>query len=192
MQRWHSHAGLQSGDGLDGPLIVRQPKSKDENGDSYDCDLPDHVIMLQNWQNELGVNEFVQDLYKARTIDEVTSTILINGRGGQTLHDNPHPVPRYAQFNVTEGHGGNCRAGNRYRFRLISAAVARKCALKVSIDQHDLTIIATDGASTKPFTAKSFVIFNAERYDFVLTADQDPGNYWIRVRVRLLPLLYTF
>ena len=64
IHRWHSHAGLQAGDGLNGPLIVRQPKSKDENGKYYDLDLPDHVIMLQNWQNELGLNEFVPGFYQ--------------------------------------------------------------------------------------------------------------------------------
>ena len=184
--RWHSHAGLQAGDGLNGPLIVRQRKSKDENGDHYDCDLPNHVIMLQNWQYELGVNEFIQKSYKARVRKDAGSsnTILINGRGGQTLPGKTQKVPRYAQFNVSEGHDGNCKAGNGYRFRVISAAVARKCALKVSVDQHDLTIIATDGASIEPYTAKSIVIFNAERYDFVLRADKKPDNYWIRVTVR--------
>ena len=96
-------------------------------------------------------------------------------------------MPRYAQFNVTKCNG-ECEQGDRYRFRVISAAVERKCALKVSVDQHDLKIIATDGASIKPFTAKSFIIFNAERYDFVLAADREPSNYWIRVTVSFISL----
>ena len=72
LHRWHSHAGLQVGDGLAGPLIVRQPKSIDENGNHYDCDLPDHVIMLQNWQNEMSVNEFVPSFYQ-RVFNKFTS-----------------------------------------------------------------------------------------------------------------------
>ena len=40
-------------------------------------------------------------------------------------------------------------AGSKYRFRMISA-VGPGCPIRVSIDQHKLTVIAADGHPTKP------------------------------------------
>ena len=61
--------------------------------------------------------------------------------------------------------------------------------MRVSVDNHTLQIIATDGASTKPYATRYFAIWNAERYDFVLNADQEPENYWMRVTVRFITLM---
>lgn len=39
---WHSHTGVQKSEGILGPLIVRQPKTEDPNGDLYDFDEDDN------------------------------------------------------------------------------------------------------------------------------------------------------
>lgn len=80
----------------------------------------------------------------------------------------PHTV-----FRVTGGKG--------YRFRFISNGVLN-CPLQVSIEQHRLIIIATDGNDIDPVIADSITIFAGERYDVVLKADQPVGNYWMYVR----------
>lgn len=188
--RWHSHSGLQRGDGVAGAFIVRQPKAIDVNGHLYDFDKPEHVIVVQDWSHRMGINHFVRDFYQK--FDPSPGAILINGIGGQTIPQDrrplwcgpnstdlkPCPVPRYSQFNV--------ESGKRFRFRVISTAVARGCGLRVSVDDHTMSIIATDGASIKPYRTSHFVIWNAERYDFVLEANQISGNYWMRVTVRSL------
>ncbi len=53
----------------------------------------------------------------------------------------------------------------------------------ISIENHNLTAIATDGAPIEPITVDTIGLADGERYDFVLTADQEVGNYWFRVRV---------
>ncbi len=185
--RWHSHAGLQYVDGVSGPLIVRQPNETNVNRQEYHFDLSEHVIFLQDWFHTPLVNLLVPDVYGVPENGRkyTPDAILINGRGGQIVPEQGEPqwcednkqcnIPRYAQFNVTKG--------QKYRFRTIAGMAARRCRVRVSVDDHNITIIATDGASTKPFTCKSFFMFNAERYDFVLDANQASGNYWLRVEV---------
>ncbi len=182
--RWHSHAGLQYVDGVHGPLIVRQPNKTNVNRKEYHFDLSEHIIYLQDWFHIPMVNVLVPEFYHGAG-PYTPDAILINGRGGQIVPEHHKPqwcedgspcsIPRYAQFNVSKG--------QKYRFRTIAGMAARKCSVRVSIDNHNLVIIATDGAPTKPFTCKSFRIFNAERYDFVLDANQAHGNYWLRVEV---------
>ena len=50
------------------------------------------------------------------------------------------------------------------------------------MDNHSLTIIATDGFPVKPMTVESLNVFAGERFDIVIAATQPVGSYWIRTR----------
>ena len=52
--------------------------------------------------------------------------------------------------------------GNRYRFRAMQPGFLL-CPILVSIDDHEMTIIASDTGSLRPEKAKSFVIYAGER-----------------------------
>ena len=52
---------------------------------------------------------------------------------------------------------------------------------RVSIDNHPLTVVSTDGFDVDPRTFESIIISPGERFDFTITADQNIDNYWIRV-----------
>ena len=75
------------------------------------------------------------------------------------------------------------------------------CPIVVSVDGHNLTMIASDGAPFKPLQVQSFIVHPGERsvyaitvmqlvsirylclgcrYDFILTADQSPSTYLLR------------
>lgn len=56
------------------------------------------------------------------------------------------------------------------------------CPIEMSIDNHTLTVISSDGNNFQPVKAESFVIYAGERFDFVLNADQTKGLYWIRFK----------
>lgn len=56
------------------------------------------------------------------------------------------------------------------------------CPIQLSIDNHDLLIIASEVGTFEPIYVSSYFINAGERYDFVLNADKKPGNYWIRFR----------
>lgn len=72
------------------------------------------------------------------------------------------------------------RRGRRYRFRFISNGILN-CPLKVSVEKHTLTVIASDGNDILPTEVESLTIFAGERYDVVLIANQYVGNYWMHV-----------
>lgn len=73
-------------------------------------------------------------------------------------------------FNVTKGQS--------YRFRVIG--VGSLYPLRISVDNHMLRMIASDGYDFQEFHAESFIINPGERYDFILDASQGYGNYWVR------------
>ncbi|KAK7443246.1 laccase [Stygiomarasmius scandens] len=49
-----------------------------------------------------------------------------------------------------------------------------------SIDGHNMTVIEVDGVNVEPVTVNSIQIFAAQRYSFVLNANQPVDNYRIR------------
>ena len=51
----------------------------------------------------------------------------------------------------------------RYRFRVVSPGFTL-CPIVVSVDKHNLTMIASDGAPFKPKQVGSFIVHPGERY----------------------------
>lgn len=76
---WHSHTGMQRGDGVFGSLIIRRPKSSEPHGSLYDFDLSEHVLVLQDWIHDSGANIFAYHHHSRG--DNKPHNILINGRG---------------------------------------------------------------------------------------------------------------
>lgn len=52
--------------------------------------------------------------------------------------------------------------GRRYRFRLVNAGFLN-CPLELSIDNHTLLVIASDGADVKPVRGECQAASQAER-----------------------------
>ncbi|KAE8745551.1 hypothetical protein FOCC_FOCC007740 [Frankliniella occidentalis] len=71
--------------------------------------------------------------------------------------------------------------GRRYRFRMINS-LASVCPVQLTVQGHALTVIATDGEPVHPMPVDTVISFSGERYDFVITADQPVGAYWMQVR----------
>nr|CAH7745046.1 unnamed protein product [Callosobruchus chinensis] len=171
---WHSHIGMQRVDGVYGPLIVKQPEEQDPVSQFYDFDLPQHVMMIIDWEKPSSMDKFLAHHHNGD--DNKPTTLLINGLG------------RFKEFNTdinetiyTPMERFNVEQGYRYRFRIINAGFLN-CPIEISIDNHTLTVIGTDGDSIKPLEAASLVTYAGERFDIVVTANQDKGLYWIRFR----------
>ncbi|KAI0778757.1 laccase 1 [Trametes elegans] len=153
---YHSHLSTQYCDGLRGPFVVYDPN--DPHASLYDVDNDDTVITLADWYHvaaKLGPS-----------FPLGADATLINGLGrspGTTTAD-------LAVINVTQG--------KRYRFRLVSLSCDPNHVF--SIDGHDLTVIEADAVNTQPLVVDSIQIFAAQRYSFVLNANQPVDNYWIR------------
>lgn len=98
--------------------------------------------------------------------------LLINGKGrNQSSKDINQD--ELAKFKVDEG--------TFYRYRLVFTGYSQ-CIVQVSIDNHTLIVIQSDGEDLQPIEVESILLTSGERYDFVLKANQPLGNYWLRVQ----------
>ena len=105
---------------------------------------------------------------------------LINGRGKHI--EIPYIKTRLEIFSISND-------GRLYRFRLIG--VQSIYMLKFSIDEHNLTVIATDGNLIEPIETQFIILHTGERYDFVLRGEKprnDKNDYWIRAETLELDL----
>lgn len=53
--------------------------------------------------------------------------------------------------------------------------------MQFQIQDHNLTVIATDGDNVFPKVVDAIVSLSGERYDFVVTANQESGAFWIYI-----------
>ena len=203
---YHSHSGAQRTDGFFGTLIVKEHAKRMSTikselvkfGISGFEDLPDqHSLILLDWLHESSLETFAHlgsalGFFPSAPVGEVPNDCdrqysltratdnagigpvpyfsgLINGKGRH--EDVPYSKTRLSVFTVTKG--------KSYRFRLIGAQGLY--AYKFSIDGHRLTVVGTDAYWTKPQKNVDYIIIHTgERYDFILDADQEVKEYWIR------------
>ncbi|KAK8384504.1 hypothetical protein O3P69_009357 [Scylla paramamosain] len=170
-QYWHSHSGFQRTDGMFGALVVRQPREEDPQRGHFDRDEPQHTLVLTDWLDGLGVAKFVNHHHTEH--DNKPYTLLVNGRGKHVLHEKDE-VRAY-----TPVYEATVTPGKRYRFRALSNSI-QNCPIVVSVDNHTLTPIATDGHPIDPIEVESLTIYGGERWDFVVNASQVPAPYWIK------------
>ncbi|KAK3595486.1 hypothetical protein CHS0354_021582 [Potamilus streckersoni] len=175
---YHSHTGMQIGDGLLGAFIVREPASRDPAGSLYNVDSSDHILVLQDFLDYLTITRYLNEMHN---MWEVTIPIagLVNGRGQKHIVLNTYGIINTTQNqSMTPREVFMVKANSSYRFRIISAAP--RCPFLLSFDRHKMVVIATDGAPLKPATVDSLVIGSGERYDIVITTNQNSGNFWIQ------------
>ena len=213
---YHSHSGAQRTDGLFGALIVKDNQKEALLNDTtimsmnitdYE-DMPDkHTLSLLDWQKTSSLDLFTQihsgiryfDIEKAASLspDAVINRLyssdgaeigpvpywsgLINGKGKH--RDGVDYVnSNLSEFKVT--------AGKTYRFRLIGAQSLY--AYRFSIEEHNLTVIATDGQFIEPVTVDYIIIHSGERYDFLLktkaTFSAESEGYFM---IRAITLNFT-
>jgi len=170
---YHAHAAFQREDGLAGPLIVRVPDEDNVHRDLYDADLDEHVLIFQDWVHKIGIDMFIPHHWDDGT--NKADSFIVNGKG------------RFKNFGLNEVpgiytpvHSLSVKPGKRYRLRLINSG-ASMCPVEVSIEDHEFTVIASDGIDIKPVKADSLVMHNGERFDIVLdTAGHDIKTYKIK------------
>ena len=161
---YHSHTSLQYGDGVFGPIVIDGPASE-----NYDIDLGPYTFneifgTTTAWQAGALAHASIQ----LRGGPPRGTSLLINGTstnaaGGGTYN------------NVT------IQSGKKYRLRLINTSV--NTYIRVSLDNHLLTVIAADFVPISPFTTDYLLIAIGQRYDVIIDANQTSGNYWFRADV---------
>uniref|UniRef100_A0A1Y1K8C1 Laccase n=2 Tax=Photinus pyralis TaxID=7054 RepID=A0A1Y1K8C1_PHOPY len=171
---WHSHTGFQRADGAFGAFIVRTIEEDDPHSSLYDYDLSSHTISILDWGPGIGTAKFVAHHHSNG--DNKADTLLVNGLGRFKTFTNSTNHTIYtptARFTVERGY--------RYRFRIINAGFLN-CPIEVSVDNHTLTVIGSDGSNFASIKAESIVTYAGERFDFIINADQPVDLYWIRFK----------
>ncbi|OAD62113.1 Laccase-5 [Eufriesea mexicana] len=168
---WHAHTSTQKLDGLFGSFIVREPAQNEPYAKLYDYDLANHVIIVNDWLREESTSRLPGR--RAGETGRNADTFLINGKGGFIDSDGETTNIPYDVITVD--------ANKRYRFRFINS-FCTVCSGQLTVEGHDLTVIAIDGQLIEPVTVDSIVSLAGERYDFVINTNKTPSAYWIQIR----------
>lgn len=206
---YHSHSGTQRTEGLYGAFIVKQAPDALANAKEQILqktelsgfqDMPsEHTLMFSDWfktgimaevftKSRSGLRSFLfVDEAPTPDTDQTLTTVgqqtpdgsgisyvpfwsgLINGKGRHQSVE--YTRTRLSVFTVSHG--------NVYRFRFIGATSFY--SYRVSIDEHKLIVVATDGEWIEPVTVDYLMVFSGERYDVLVQADQtSKDNFIIR------------
>ena len=147
---YHTHVAQL---GLRGPFIVRA--KIDPHRSLYDSD--ETVVFLSDlcksmdestWLAGLVAGTLMSDEDPESDLDWEDTALLCNG-----------VLCESASINISAG-------SDRPRLRLINGAF--NWAVVVSVDQHDLLILASDGKDVVARSASELVVSPGERYDVVL------------------------
>ena len=186
---YHSHLSFQRLDGLFGMLIIHEQDKppiepfftmsvmdwQHHPADTLRVDSPFHAGPTQGAGNHFLNPRPLPNAETARysfanQLDAVFRfhSILINGRGRQNDLTEKWPLEVFV-----------VNAGDKYRFRVVHTGI--DSAMKISVDKHMLTIVASDVYDFEPIVVESLWLLVSEAMDFEITADQHVDQYWIRV-----------
>lgn len=154
---------------------MRENSNDDKNSKLYDYDLSEHVIVVNDFSSKISSDW--HGVYAFSNGYNLHNSILVNGLGIQTFNETTvnSSIRRFpiASFRV--------KPMKRYRFRLIHVG-PYSCSMIVSIDNHKLTLIATDGNPVEPVELDSIMLSAGERYDFVVETKSTIANNFIKFR----------
>jgi FtsP/CotA-like multicopper oxidase with cupredoxin domain len=120
--------------------------------------------MVQEWYSHTARHRFYQDK------EEAPTSILVNGVG---RYHHSTTVQPWQVFTVQPA---ECSV---YRFRLVSS-VSLHCPVQFSIEEHNFTVIATDGEYIQPEeNVSSLTISNGERYDILVDVSQHEEKAYV-------------
>ncbi|KAF2258770.1 hypothetical protein CC78DRAFT_95840 [Lojkania enalia] len=162
---YHSHFAIQTWMGVMGPMIIHGPTSKE-----YDADAGS--ILLQDWDHR-GVDAMYDGAQDAlnggpRTMD----TGLINGMNTWGVDGASNQTGKRFEL-LTQ-----FEPGKTYLLSIVNAAI--QSTYKFSIDGHSLEVIHMDFTAIKPYKTNILNINVGQRYMVLVSADQPPGDYWMR------------
>ncbi|SMR43158.1 unnamed protein product [Zymoseptoria tritici ST99CH_1E4] len=176
---WHSHQGVQSSDGLHGPLIIHARDEREKQKISYDTD---RVVMLSDHYHDLSSALLWQYLKPDQeNAEPVPVGGLLNGRSTRDCSIFPD-----RKCDNTSSHVGipqiDLARNQSHRLRLIN--VGAFAEFQVQIDEHQLAVTEVDGTDVQPETFHTVNINPAQRYSVIVNArDTSADTFWFRARM---------
>lgn len=177
---WHGHFGMDIADGVAGPIVIH-PKSPQPF--EYDEDV---VIFLQDFFLTTGEQQQVGLLSTPFLWVDNPQSVLMGGKG---VSQNCRVAPEET-IGCIEGCGEDLfeqlmvirvEKGKVYRLRFIQASSLE--VYSIAVTSHNLTIVEVEGTSIIPIDRESFNIGPGQRVSALLTANQEPGSYWLEATI---------
>jgi FtsP/CotA-like multicopper oxidase with cupredoxin domain len=178
---YHSHLTAQYAGGLLGPMVIHGPT------DNYPSGIGDVIDLGPILLTDFYYQDYYQD-YSELVAQSVSSNAvysqlitsdntLIQGKmstdcGNAPSGSNCTGNSGLAKFNFT--------SGRTRLLRLINTSAA--AFIIVSLDDHNMTVVANDCVPIKPYTVTQVQLFVGQRTDVLITADQPADAYWLRIR----------
>ncbi|OWM75202.1 hypothetical protein CDL15_Pgr023723 [Punica granatum] len=158
---WHAHSDW-SRYSIHGAIVVYPV-----NGTTYPFPTPDgeEIIVLGSWY-EINVNAVVDEDLRTGGDTPRSVAYVINGQPGDFCNCSKESTYRWV-----------VDYGKTYLVRLVNAAM--NAELFLAIADHNLTVVGMDGNYVKPFVTGYVMISPGQTIDFLLTANQTLGHYYI-------------
>ncbi|KAH8676191.1 multicopper oxidase-domain-containing protein [Xylariales sp. PMI_506] len=173
---YHGHQGVQSLEGLVGPLVVHGRNETRNQQLPYETD---RVVLLQDWYYDSAAGLMVEKLSPGSEDSPNPNAALINGLNPVDCSLHPHrrcdTKSAFATMNLTPG------ANHRLRFINLGSYAW----FQVTVDEHmSLPIVEVDGTAVEPAPESDIMIAPGQRYSVVITANQTSlESYWLRARM---------
>ncbi|KAK3688141.1 Cupredoxin [Podospora appendiculata] len=155
---YHSHYSLQYADGVLGPIVIHGPHTA-----NWDIDLG--PLVITDYYHESAFALAGTATTQTLGIPPVAVSGLINGK-------NTNLTTGGSRYQMT------FTKGKKHLIRLINTG--SEVIFRFAIDKHTLTVVAVDLVPINPYVTDTILIAVGQRYDVIVEADQDIGNYWAR------------
>ncbi|KAK3393243.1 Cupredoxin [Podospora didyma] len=154
---YHSHYSIQYGDGLLGPIVIHGPSTS-----NWDIDLG--PLLLTDYYHESVFDLAQRPIVKSLGIPPIAVNGLINGKN---------------EFdNGGKRHELKFTKGKKHLLRLVNTG--SEVIFRFGIDKHKMTVVAVDFVPIQPWETKTVLLAVGQRFDVIVEADQDIGDYWAR------------
>lgn len=176
---------MMESDGASGMIVIK-PNSSSPQPPEYD---EDRQVFLKDWWHTTSDQQVVGLMSNPFKFVGSPDALLVNGKaiwfqclpGGAYFNNSDYCLSTCTNY-TSSLDTINVTAGKTYRLRMINAASL--VVMNVAITNHNITIIEVDGTIVNPISVTSLDLSPGQRFSVLLTADQDPADYWLRVTVR--------
>ncbi|KAJ7141589.1 multi-copper oxidase [Mycena filopes] len=168
---WHGHTGVQHTDGLYGPIVIHAPTER-----KYDSEDALTLTDIYTTPASTLLHTYLTSNPVEAVPEPVPDSLLVNGRGGGAQDLPGGSADGYFEISM--------RPGTTTRLRLINAGSF--APIRISIDNHALTVTEADGTLVAPQRVRDLVLQPAQRYSVLVTADpalNPTAAFWIRTRM---------
>lgn len=182
---YHAHQGVQSSDGLHGPLIIHSEDERMLQKIEY---ATDRVIMVSDHYHDLSsglARKYLgPDMENA---EPVPDGALINGHAVRNCDDLPHRKCDNSTSNVGLA-SFSFAPHQHHRLRIIN--VGAFAEFQFQVDEHELAVTETDGTDVLPIWYHRININPAQRYSVILHANNSEAESF-RMRARMITTCFA-